>query len=173
MIGKFPHSTLLAAYDFHVCRIAKTALCGPCCGGVAEWSNALVLKTSVRESVPWVRIPPPPPLTIILSFYIIYLWGCGVLASPSMTPILNLHGGIMASTPPPGVRDNPGCFSNQSGRKRSGFESHLDSLHDAVCLGQDFEDALVVPHIVKAEGAAFAVFEPFLRGLVATNVELP
>jgi hypothetical protein len=30
-------------------------------GGVAEWSNAPVLKTGVRESVPWVRIPPPPP----------------------------------------------------------------------------------------------------------------
>ncbi len=31
-------------------------------GGVAEWLNAAVLKTVVRESVPWVRIPPPPPL---------------------------------------------------------------------------------------------------------------
>ena len=30
-------------------------------GGVAEWSNAPVLKTGVRESVPWVRIPPLPP----------------------------------------------------------------------------------------------------------------
>jgi hypothetical protein len=30
-------------------------------GGVAEWSIAPVLKTGVRESVPWVRIPPPPP----------------------------------------------------------------------------------------------------------------
>ena len=29
---------------------------------MAEWSNAPVLKTGVRESVPWVRIPPPPPL---------------------------------------------------------------------------------------------------------------
>jgi hypothetical protein len=29
---------------------------------VAEWSIATVLKTVVRESVPWVRIPPPPPL---------------------------------------------------------------------------------------------------------------
>ena len=31
-------------------------------GGVAEWSNAAVLKTVERVSVPWVRIPPPPPL---------------------------------------------------------------------------------------------------------------
>ena len=30
-------------------------------GGVAEWSNAPVLKTDVRESVPRVRIPVPPP----------------------------------------------------------------------------------------------------------------
>ena len=30
-------------------------------GGVAEWSIAAVLKTVERESVPWVRIPPPPP----------------------------------------------------------------------------------------------------------------
>ena len=29
-------------------------------GGVAEWSNALVLKTRVRASGPRVRIPPPP-----------------------------------------------------------------------------------------------------------------
>ena len=32
-------------------------------GGVAEWLNAPVLKTDVGESLPWVRIPPPPPLT--------------------------------------------------------------------------------------------------------------
>ena len=31
-------------------------------GSVAEWSKAPVLKTGVRESAPWVRIPPDPPL---------------------------------------------------------------------------------------------------------------
>jgi hypothetical protein len=31
-----------------------------CLGGVAERSNAPVLKTGVRASEPWVRIPPPP-----------------------------------------------------------------------------------------------------------------
>lgn len=31
-------------------------------GSVAEWFKALVLKTSVRGTVPWVRIPPLPPL---------------------------------------------------------------------------------------------------------------
>ena len=30
-------------------------------GSVAEWFKALVLKTSVRETAPWVRIPPLPP----------------------------------------------------------------------------------------------------------------
>ena len=34
----------------------------PAFGEVAEWSNAAVLKTVERVSVPWVRIPPPPPL---------------------------------------------------------------------------------------------------------------
>ena len=30
-------------------------------GGMAEWSMAVVLKTTVRETVPGVRIPLPPP----------------------------------------------------------------------------------------------------------------
>jgi hypothetical protein len=30
-------------------------------GGVAEWSNAPVLKTDEGESPPRVRIPVPPP----------------------------------------------------------------------------------------------------------------
>ena len=37
----------------------------PFVGGVAEWLNAPVLKTDVGESLPWVRIPPPPPQTPI------------------------------------------------------------------------------------------------------------
>jgi hypothetical protein len=37
-------------------------------GWVAEWFKALVLKTSVRESVPWVRIPPHPPLALAKAF---------------------------------------------------------------------------------------------------------
>ena len=31
-------------------------------GSVTEWFKVLVLKTSGRESVPWVRIPPLPPV---------------------------------------------------------------------------------------------------------------
>jgi Domain of unknown function (DUF4279) len=34
-------------------------------GGVAEWFKATVLKTVVRETAPWVRIPPPPPCSSI------------------------------------------------------------------------------------------------------------
>ena len=30
-------------------------------GEVPEWLKGPVLKTGVRASVPWVRIPPPPP----------------------------------------------------------------------------------------------------------------
>ena len=31
-------------------------------GEVPEWLNGPVLKTGVRASVPWVRIPPSPPI---------------------------------------------------------------------------------------------------------------
>ena len=34
-------------------------------GGVAEWSNAPVLKTDEGESPPRVRIPVPPPLGLL------------------------------------------------------------------------------------------------------------
>ena len=35
-------------------------------GGVAEWSNAAVLKTAEVARLPWVRIPPPPPIHVRL-----------------------------------------------------------------------------------------------------------
>jgi hypothetical protein len=35
---------------------------------VAEWFKALVLKTSVGGTPPWVRIPPHPPLALKESF---------------------------------------------------------------------------------------------------------
>ena len=31
-------------------------------GGVPEWSNGLDSKSSVGFTLPWVRIPPPPPV---------------------------------------------------------------------------------------------------------------
>ena len=42
-------------------------------GGVAEWLNAPVLKTGIRESVSRVRIPPPPPLTRLLMSKVLFL----------------------------------------------------------------------------------------------------
>ena len=43
-------------------------------GGVAERLNALVLKTSVRASVPGVRIPPPPRNSLgrLLGAFVVY-----------------------------------------------------------------------------------------------------
>ena len=41
-------------------------------GGVAEWSNAPVLKTDGRESVPRVRIPVPPPFCDIDLTFLLY-----------------------------------------------------------------------------------------------------
>lgn len=35
---------------------------GVACGRVAEWTKAAVSKTAVRATVPWVRIPPLPPV---------------------------------------------------------------------------------------------------------------
>ena len=49
-------------------RIAICPLRGWRSGGLAEWSNAPVLKTGGRESVPRVRIPEPPPIHIFRHF---------------------------------------------------------------------------------------------------------
>jgi hypothetical protein len=42
-------------------------------GRVAEWFKAPVLKTGVPARVPWVRIPPLPPLT---NWFCYILWIC-------------------------------------------------------------------------------------------------
>lgn len=49
-LGNIPH---FSNQNLHATRSGR--------GGLAEWSNAPVLKTDVRESVPRVRIPEPPP----------------------------------------------------------------------------------------------------------------
>jgi hypothetical protein len=39
-------------------------------GEVAEWLKAAALKAVVRATVPWVRIPPSPPLLLkLLNLY--------------------------------------------------------------------------------------------------------
>src|ERR1700739_4992162 len=35
------------------------------CGGMCEWLKQAVLKTAVRETVPGVRIPLPPPAILL------------------------------------------------------------------------------------------------------------
>lgn len=46
------------------CFFCIVPLTYPCIGGVLEWSNRTVSKTVVRATVPWVRIPPPPPFSL-------------------------------------------------------------------------------------------------------------
>lgn len=50
---------------------------------------------------------------------------------------------------------------------------HLYRPHDPVGLQQNFEDALIVLHVREGQGAAFAILEPFLGGLIAADVEIP
>jgi hypothetical protein len=38
------------------------------------------------------------------------------------------------------------------------FQRHGDRAHDPVCFRQDFEDALIVLHILERQGAALAIF---------------
>jgi hypothetical protein len=52
-------------------------------------------------------------------------------------------------------------------------QRHFDPAHDLVGFGQDFDDLLVVPDVVTAQGAALAVFQPLLRGPVSADREVP
>lgn len=45
--------------------------------------------------------------------------------------------------------------------------------HDPVGLSQSDNDSLPMVEVVGAEFAAFAVFQPFLRGLIAADNEIP
>jgi hypothetical protein len=44
---------------------------------MAEWFNAAVLKTAVRESVPGVRIPVPPPCKLEIVAHPVRASDCG------------------------------------------------------------------------------------------------
>ena len=48
-----------------------------------------------------------------------------------------------------------------------------DQFHNPIGFEQDLDDALVVDEVSVSELATFAVLEPFLSGLVATDVEVP
>ncbi len=43
-------------------------------GEVSEWLKELVLKTSRRETVSWVRIPPSPPVERVRASLGLFLW---------------------------------------------------------------------------------------------------
>ena len=59
-LARFRDGGRLQSLKRFVCR--SHALASKLRGGeVAEWSNALDSKSSVRVIVPWVRIPPSPP----------------------------------------------------------------------------------------------------------------
>ena len=53
------------------------------------------------------------------------------------------------------------------------IERQNDLLHDPVGLGQDLDDLLIVPDIIPAQHPALAVLQPFLRRLIAADMELP
>ena len=100
----FPSDFSGMCFDLGVCRINKTALGGSDCGGLAEWSNAPVLKTGGRESVPRVRIPEPPPFTpydILIS--------CGYIARLNRCSQTCFHGGALST-----CREISPCHSGQS-----------------------------------------------------------
>ena len=73
-------------------------------GWVAEWLKALVLKTSVGETPPWVRIPPHPPLALAKAFS---RSGCGrifslfsrVMCSRLCTGVLDTAAGYVLWSP--------------------------------------------------------------------------
>jgi hypothetical protein len=76
------HPALRKTSSSNVFHIQRKSLCSAAVGEVTEWFKVPVLKTGVRESVPWVRIPPSPP-NIVLNPMVegIHLWGILLVAS--------------------------------------------------------------------------------------------
>ena len=60
--ASFKESTDMIAAKFSALVNAPLPCYAPRAGQVAEWFKAAVLKTAVGVSLPWVRIPPCPPL---------------------------------------------------------------------------------------------------------------
>src|SRR3979490_2270580 len=57
----------LGAHVFCLKKSARACKRG-CVGGMAEWLKAHAWKACVRETVPWVRIPLPPPAALTSIF---------------------------------------------------------------------------------------------------------
>ena len=63
-------------------------------GGLAEWLNAPVLKTGLRESVTGVRIPEPPPRDVA-QVVAHLVWDQGVVGSSPVIPTIK---GLLAQS---------------------------------------------------------------------------
>jgi hypothetical protein len=74
---------------------------------VAERLNALVLKTSVGESLPWVRIPPPPPQN---SFNLLFYMYNMEIQSPKANKKTNIPNLLQAVFSAIGVVSAPPMF---------------------------------------------------------------
>ena len=48
-----------------------------------------------------------------------------------------------------------------------------DLFHNPVGFAQDFDDPLIVHHVIERQRPALAVFQPFLRRLISTDVKFP
>ena len=82
-------------------------------GRVAEWFKAAVLKTAVRATAPWVRIPPlPPDAHLLESFF----FGCAE-KKPRIDPRFGRHTKRPVtdmSTKVPGKRRRPKGTATQA-----------------------------------------------------------
>lgn len=52
-------------------------------------------------------------------------------------------------------------------------KGEFDQLHDPVGFDEDLYDLLIMAHIIERQSAPLPVLQPFLRGLIATDVEFP
>lgn len=74
------------------------------CGEVREWLNRSVSKTDVRVTVPWVRIPPSPPLlrqtqNAAVPAFCVYDWRGGRVAEGAALEMLYTGNCIEGSNP--------------------------------------------------------------------------
>ena len=125
------------------CAVGPAWLKGFETGEVAEWSNASVSKTEVLARVPWVRIPPSPPVhiraalsastTTSLSGRFPGVFTTDLLTGPSRTsPKIALRRPILSGPPDLGVlvrtAKTPANGRFQRGRHLLWFEPHLPEI---------------------------------------------
>ena len=69
--------------------------------------------------------------------------------------------------------ESPFVTQNKYVTNANGLKFHNYGFHDAVSFTENFDNALVVADIVVGEFAGLAVFQPFLRRLIASDIKLP